>query len=193
MPQTDGELVLKIRQGDQFAFDQLFAKYQTAVYRFVRYLTQNRNEADDLFQETWLRVVKYLPCTPEIKDFKAWVFRIATNRHRDELRKRRIRRPFQSLKPLDSSVDGDDQDFQNQGVIPTTLDKTDKVDLGPAINRAISRLPIKQRRVFVLKEIEGFKHREIGEMLGLPVGTIKSLLHRAIKKLQQELSEFYYN
>ena len=193
MPQTDGELVLKIRQGDQFAFDQLFAKYQTAVYRFVRYLTQNRNEADDLFQETWLRVVKYLPCTPEIKDFKAWVFRIATNRHRDELRKRRIRRPFQSLKPLDSSVDGDDQDFQNQGVIPTTLDKTDKVDLGPAINRAISRLPIKQRRVFVLKEIEGFKHREIAEMLGLPVGTIKSLLHRAIKKLQKELSEFYYN
>ena len=193
MPQTDGELVLKIRQGDQFAFDQLFAKYQTAVYRFVRYLTQNRNEADDLFQETWLRVVKYLPCTPEIKDFKAWIFRIAINRHRDELRKRRIRRPFQSLKPLDSSVDGDDQDFQYQGVIPTTLDKTDKVDLGPAINRAISRLPIKQRRVFVLKEIEGFKHREIAEMLGLPVGTIKSLLHRAIKKLQKELSEFYYN
>ena len=70
------------------------------------------------------------------------------------------------------------------------MDESDQVDIGLALNKAVADLPLKQRRVFILKEIEGLKHSEIAEILGAPVGTIKSLLHKAIKKLQQELSEF---
>lgn len=192
MPQVDGELILAISRGDQQAFDQLFDKYQAPVYRFVCYLTQNRSEAEDLFQETWLRVVRYLPSTSGLRDFRAWIFRIAINLHRDELRKRRIRRPFLSQRPVESDFD-DEPSGRLQGAIPVTTDDLESVDIGPAIKRAIARLPVKQRRVFVLKEVEGFKHREISDMLGLPVGTIKSLLHRAIKRLQKELAEYRPN
>ena len=73
---------------------------------------------------------------------------------------------------------------------PTTPDESNRVDIGLALNKAITSLPLKQRRVFVLKEIEGLKHSEISEMLNAPIGTIKSLFHRAIKNLQQQLAEF---
>ena len=67
-PPADGELIERIVQKDLQAFDQLFLRYKNSVYRFAFYLTQNRNEADDLFQETWLRVVKNLVSTIVLSD-----------------------------------------------------------------------------------------------------------------------------
>jgi len=189
MLQVDSDLILEILQGDQNAFDRLFAKYQNAVYRFVCYLTQNRNDADDLFQETWLRVVKYLAKTTEIRDFKAWVFTIAINLHRDELRRKRFRRPFWSQRQVDADF-GQEAKGRSLPVVPAMSADTDRVEIGPVLENSIACLPVKQRRVFILKEIEGFKHKEIAEILRLPVGTVKSLLFRAIKRLQKDLAEF---
>ncbi|MDZ7332501.1 MAG: RNA polymerase sigma factor [candidate division KSB1 bacterium] len=94
MAATDDQLIQRIYNQDVSAFDELYEKYQTAVYRFACYLTQNRMEADDLFQETWLRAVRFLPNNPSVRDFKAWILTIAINLHRDQLRKKRIRRFF---------------------------------------------------------------------------------------------------
>ena len=94
MPPADGDLILKIAQKDTQVFDTLFLKHKVSVYRLAYYLTQNKNEADDLFQDTWLRAVKYLPSSSGIRDFKAWIFTITANLHRDELRKKKIRRIF---------------------------------------------------------------------------------------------------
>ena len=69
MPPPDGELIQGIVHNDLNAFDELFKKYQGTVYRFACYLTQNRIEADDLFQETWLRAVRYLSTSSNIRDF----------------------------------------------------------------------------------------------------------------------------
>lgn len=190
MPPEDGELIQRIVCNDLQAFDELFKKYQESVYRFACYLTRDRSEADDLFQETWLRAVKYIPTSSKIRDFKAWILTIVTNLHRDELRKKRIRRIFtfhvseQSGTPEEHLVK---LDYESR---PMANDESNRVDINLALNKAITALPIRQRRVFVLKEIEGLKHSEISEMLSVPVGTIKSLFHRAIKNLQQELAEF---
>jgi RNA polymerase sigma-70 factor (ECF subfamily) len=190
MPPEDGELIQRIARSDLKAFDELFKKYQHSVYRFACYLTQNRIEADDLFQETWLRVVKYLPTNSTIRDFKAWILTIVVNLHRDELRKKKIRKPF-SLFQSDQDKSTADQleklDYESH---PLVADESTRVDIGLALNKAITTLPLKQRRVFILKEIEGLKHSEISEMLSVPIGTIKSLLHRAIQNLQHELAEF---
>ena len=94
MTPPDGELIQRISQSDLRAFDELFKKYQNSVYRFACYLTGNRIEADDLFQETWLRAVRYLPISSNIRDFKAWILTIVANLHKDELRKKKIRRLF---------------------------------------------------------------------------------------------------
>ena len=190
MSPQDGELINRIAQSDLKAFDELFKKYQNSVYRFACYLTQNRIEADDLFQETWLRAVRYLATSANIRDFKAWILTIVANLHKDELRKKRIRRLFSfphSSKSALSENQLEKLDFESHSIV---LDESNRVDIGLALNKAIAKLPIKQRRVFVLKEIEGLKHSEISEMFNIPIGTIKSLFHRAIKNLQQELAEF---
>jgi len=190
MPPEDGELIQRIVHNDLNAFDELFKKHQNSVYRFACYLTQSRIEADDLFQETWLRAVKYLPTSETIRDFKAWILTIVANLHKDDLRKKKVRRLFlleRSKEPDHGEnflLKLDSQSHQN------ATDESNRVDISLALNRAIANLPIKQRRVFVLKEIEGLKHSEISVMLNVPIGTIKSLFHRAIKNLQQELSEF---
>jgi len=71
-----------------------------------------------------------------------------------------------------------------------TADDSDCVDMSMAITQAMANLPDRQRSVFVLKEIEGFKHAEVSEILGLPIGTTKSLMHRAVKRLQLELFDY---
>ncbi|MCU0644167.1 MAG: RNA polymerase sigma factor [bacterium] len=190
MPPEDGELIQRIVHNDLNAFDELFKKYQNSVYRFACYLTQSRIEADDLFQETWLRAVKYLPTSATIRDFKAWILTIVANRHKDELRKKKFRRLFlihRSEEPASNDNLLPWLDYESQR---NSMDESHRVDFRLALNKAIANLPIKQRRVFVLKEIEGLKHSEISDILNVPIGTIKSLFHRAIKKLQTELAEF---
>ncbi len=187
MTPPDGELIQRISQSDLRAFDELFKKYQNSVYRFACYLTGNRIEADDLFQETWLRAVRYLPISSNIRDFKAWILTIVANLHKDELRKKKIRRLYFFHRPERLTPQSDQVDYESHPIEP---DESNRVDIGLALNKAIATLPIKQRRVFILKEIEGLKHSEISEMLNAPIGTIKSLFHRAIKNLQSELAEF---
>lgn len=190
MPPADGDLILKIAQKDTQVFDTLFLKHKVSVYRLAYYLTQNKNEADDLFQDTWLRAVKYLPSSSGIRDFKAWIFTITANLHRDELRKKKIRRIFFSQRTVEADSQIDLEKNPQSTIVPKVNDDSTRIDINLAFNEAIRKLPLKQRRVFVLKEIEGLKHSEISEILKVPVGTIKSLLHRAVKKLQLELADF---
>ena len=193
MPPEDGELIQRINHSDLNAFDELFQKHQNSVYRFACYLTQNRVEADDLFQETWLRAVKYLPTSSSIRNFKAWILIIVVNLHRDELRRKKIRKIFSPIHPEHPNQENAHLENLQLEQLHGEMDESDQVDIGLALNEAIAALPLKQRRVFILKEIEGLKHSEIAEILGAPVGTIKSLLHKAIKKLQRELYEFRKN
>lgn len=184
MTPENGDLLRKRVWRDPQAFDELFNKYKASVYRFAAYLTQNRSDAEDLFQETWLRVVRCLSKTAEVRDFRAWILTITANLHRDALRKKRIRRLFFSQKTL-----GPDMNDGIEGAKPEKAGETNHFEMKFSINQAMANLPNRQRRVFVLKEIEGFKHSEIGEMLGLPIGTVKSLMHRAIKRLRRDLSD----
>lgn len=190
MPPEDGELIQRIIHNDLRAFDELYKKYQESVYRFAFYLTQNRIETDDLFQETWLRAVKYLPTSSRIRDFKAWIFTIVVNLHRDELRRKQIRKIFSPLRSETSNRENGHLEELDIETNSKVISESDRVDIGLAFDKAIASLPLKQRRVFILKEIEGLKHSDISEILNVPIGTIKSLFHRAIKNLQRELAEF---
>ncbi len=174
-------------------FDEIYDQYKTVVYSFACYLTQNRGEAEDLFQETWLRVAQHFPKVLDMKKAKAWLFTIAANLHKDGLRKKRVRRLFLFQKKWEtdqSQILGEDVPDQENSKV---LDESKQVDLGLAISRAIARLPDKHRLIFMLKEIAGFKQEEIGEMLGVPVGTVKSLMFRAVRSLRQDLADYHPN
>jgi RNA polymerase sigma-70 factor (ECF subfamily) len=173
------------------AFDDLYEKYQNAVFGFAYYLTQNGGDAEDLFQEAWLRIAKKLPDEVNMQSIKAWIFTVVANLHRDELRKKRIRRLFYLQKAR--SLENENTLFPvlPGKPVPVNTDEAYQTDMGRDIAQAMARLPDRQRRVFVLKEIAEFKQAEISDILGIPLGTVKSLMHRAVKRLRQELWKYH--
>jgi RNA polymerase sigma-70 factor (ECF subfamily) len=174
------------------AFEEFYDMYKTPIYRFACALSGDARDAEDLFQETWLRAVKAAPADLAAREneAKAWLYAIAANAHRDLLRKRRVRRLF--LAERAKSLGGRDGDADLGWDLPALSreDGASRSDIRLCLRRAVSRLPGKERRVFVLKDIEGFKHDEIGRLLGIPETTVRTLLHRAVKKLRRDLAEF---
>ncbi|MCJ7580578.1 MAG: RNA polymerase sigma factor [Candidatus Aminicenantes bacterium] len=169
-------------------FDELYSRYKSSVYSLSCYLTRNQKEAEDLFQETWLRIAKHLAHqTIDMDNCKTWIMTITSNLYRDGLRKSRVRKPFSFQKSnsdrqtdthLEKPMWGEKSCLENDA-------KHQEVKM--ALSTALEGLPPRHRLIFVLKEIEGYKYSEIGEMLSVPEGTVKSIMHRAIKKLRQDL------
>jgi RNA polymerase sigma-70 factor (ECF subfamily) len=126
-----------------------------------------------------------------MKKVKAWLFTITANLHKDELRKKRTRRRFLFHKKWTA-----DQDMTGCERIPerSSPDETkgsEQVEMGYALSQAVSSLPDQHRLVFMLKEVAGFKQSEISEILGIPIGTVKSVMFRAVKKLRQDLADYH--
>lgn len=168
-------------------FDAAYDLHKADIFRFVFHLTGNRAEAEDLFQETWLRVVRHGQIRPDAQDLKPWLLTIVLNLHRDALRRKRVRRMFllrhyHREQPDSSTSDG----YAPSLTEPARV--TEQAWLQRDIDQAIAGLPEKQRRVFLLSEFEGLRQSEIAGIMGIPVGTVKSLLHRAVKRLQRELA-----
>jgi RNA polymerase sigma-70 factor (ECF subfamily) len=174
------------------SFDELYEMYRTHVFRFACALAGDARDAEDLFQETWLRAVKAFRPGPASGEsgVKAWLFAIAANAHKDLLRKKRVRRLFlreRTMALADRQADADPGwDIPGEG----REDGAARSDIRLCLRRALSRLPGRERRVFVLKDIEGLRHDEIGRVLGIPEATVRVLLHRAVKKLRKDLAAF---
>jgi RNA polymerase sigma-70 factor (ECF subfamily) len=174
------------------SFDELYDMYRTHVYRFACALSGDARDAEDLFQETWLRAVKAAPEGFEAQkgEAKAWLFTITANVHKDLLRKKRVRRLFllERTRALGDRAADADPGWDLPG--RSREDGAARSDIRLCLRRAVSQLPDRERRVFILKDIEGFKHEEIGEVLGIPEATVRTLLHRAVKKMRREMAGF---
>jgi RNA polymerase sigma-70 factor (ECF subfamily) len=173
-------------------FDELYEMYTPQIYRFALALARDAGDAEDLFQETWLRAVKACAAgrEPRRDEARAWLFAIAANAHKDLLRKRRVRRLFFLERARSMAEEAGDADPGWDGAARSGDDAAARSDIRLCLRRALARLPARQRRVFVLKDIEGLRHEEIARILGLPEATVRTLLHRAVKRLRAELAEF---
>ncbi|MFA9454194.1 MAG: RNA polymerase sigma factor [Candidatus Aminicenantaceae bacterium] len=168
-------------------FEELYDLYRSAVFSFAYYLTRNRGEAEDLFQEAWLRIIRYLPEKVNMQSLKTWIFTIVTNLHRDNLRKKKVRSVFLLHRHKETEIEAEgDVEEGASGM----RDAGFRSDLGRDLDQAINQLPERQRQVFVLKEVSGFKQAEICDILGIPIGTVKSLMYRAVRRLQKELAAY---
>ncbi len=176
---------------NQQEFDELYDAHRTAVYSFAHKLTQNRCEAEDLFQETWLRVARHFPKVLDMKKIKAWLFTITANLHKDALRRKRTRRRFLFQKKWTADQDLNLNEACPERVSQDHANESEKMEMGHAISRAISSLPDQHRLVFMLKEVAGFKQSEISEILGIPIGTVKSVMFRAVKRLRKDLAVYH--
>jgi RNA polymerase sigma-70 factor (ECF subfamily) len=181
MPRDDAELLAKASLGDQSAFGALYNKYHTDLYRFAFYLSGGPEAAEELFQETWYRAVKNLG-KKQIINFKQWLFAVAANLHKDELRKQKVRRLFLGKE----AGGGPGTERATAGSVPAP----EQFMIQEELSKAMKHLTHRQRTIFILTYVEGFKIREVCEMLGKAEGTVKSTLHRAVTILREELKEF---
>lgn len=167
-------LALMAKAGDESAFEKLYRSTAGRVYALCLRLTGRPDLADELVQETFVRAWRCLPSFRGESAFSTWLTRIAVNLALSERRKSarldgRLERP---------------EDIEELGVQRETGDAESSIDL----ERAIAALPEKARRVFVLHDVEGWKHEEIAELAGIAVGTSKAHLHKARAALKEALS-----
>ena len=173
MPPTDNELMENVRDGRVEKLAVLFERYQTMLYNFFLRLTGNRAASEDLVQEVFMRVLKYRAGYMGDSRFNVWLFQIARNAHVDYLRKRK-----DTL-----SLDGQYVETPSREPLPEAAYEAGReADL---VRRALDRLPVQKRELLVLFRFQNLKLREIAELLGCQVGTVKAQVHRALKDLSR--------
>ncbi|NLX24579.1 MAG: sigma-70 family RNA polymerase sigma factor [Lentisphaerae bacterium] len=184
----DDALVLKAQQGDVHAFDVLVERYQSKIYGLVYNMTSNREDAEDLVQEIFVKAYRALPRFKGKSSFYTWLYRIAVNKTIN-YRKKRNRKRAMSLDEFDSEIKLDDvyHDLTSKGSPLRNLSLT---ELQKKMNEALQNLSEKHRTVVILHDMQGVPHENIAKMTGASVGTIRSRLFYARRQLQAELTEF---
>jgi len=177
---SDSELLKMVSSDDRFAFNTLVERYGPRLYNFICRMVSDFSLAQDILQETLLRVYKKRGMGDRIRDFRSFVYAMAANLARDELRKQRRRVTPEDPQAIDCVGD--------ESARPDL--KVEKQELRRRIELAIHALPREQREVIVLRDMEGLSYEEVRRILGLRMGTVKSRLNRARLKLQEELGPY---
>ncbi len=160
---------------EQSAFlERAMQQYGKATYNFAYRLTANEADASDLTQEAFIRVYRAWRSFQPGTSFLSWVYRIVTNLHRDELRRRKGR--FYEEIPEDNAP----QEFSGQRPLAVTpIEEYVERQLGEPLSRALAQLSTEQRQVIVLADLEEYSYQEIADIMGCSIGTVRSRLHRA--------------
>lgn len=186
--QSDRELVSLAQRGDTEAFGQLVDRYQQKIYNLTYHMTSNREQAEDLTQEAFLRAYKALKRFRGQSSFYTWLYRIAVNLTLNHLKKRK-KRLEHSLDDLDMGIERDPA-LLEMSAKASPRQGTYLTELQEKLNRALMGLSEKHRTVVVMHDIEGVPHDEIAATVGCSSGTIRSRLYYARQQLQAELSEY---
>ncbi len=186
---SDEDLIRLVRQGKTSMFEILVKRYETPLFNYIRRMVRSASDAEDLFQETFLRVYTHLDSFRVTARFRPWVYRIATNLCRDHLRYRR-RHPHVSLD-ADVGPEGGSQTMVDtiEAPTPNPSELASGTEMAELIEASVGKLSAKHRSVFLMARYEGMPYDEIARTLAIPVGTVKSRMNKAVKFLLTELQE----
>ena len=176
----EAALVQRIQNGDADAFAVLMEEYQKKVYLLALRTVGNQQDAEDMTQEAFLRAYRSIHSFRGDSKLSVWLYRLTTNLCIDLLRSRG-RKPTVSLTVEDNDEDTQELDVTDERYDPEEIFQ--RRELQRAVQRGLAALPEDYRVILVLRELEGLSYAEIGEVLGLEEGTVKSRLFRARKKL----------
>ncbi|MDF7807513.1 sigma-70 family RNA polymerase sigma factor [Pontiellaceae bacterium B12219] len=185
---SDDELVLKAQQGDIQAFDLLVERYHSRIYSLTYNMTSNREDAEDLTQEIFVKAFEALPRFKGKSSFYTWLYRIGVNKTIN-YRKKRNRKRALSLDSFDQDIKLDD-DYHDLTAKGSPLRSISLSELQIKLNEALQGLSEKHRTVVVMHDMQGIPHDEIAKVVGASVGTVRSRLFYARRQMQNELSEF---
>jgi len=179
---TDEELIARFQEGDVYAFEQIVHRYKDPLINFIYHFLGDRIDAEDVVQETFLRVFKKKHLYRSIAKFSTWIYTIAGNLAKTELRRRR-RRQILSL----TRMGHEDSDYELPDVFYSPERIVDGNIKEKEIRKEIEALPIKFREVVVLRDIQELSYEEISKILKIPLGTVKSRVNRGRLRLQKKL------
>jgi len=186
---TDQEVVARSREGDETAYRELIRRYERPVFSLIFRMVRDREIAEDLSQETFIKVLNAIGTyRPEFK-FSSWVFKIANNTAIDHLRRRELDTLSLEGSPHAATPEAMEATALQLGTgVASPLDDVASRELGGEIEAAINRLRPEYRSCILLRHVEGRAYEEIADILGLPLGTVKTYIHRARNELRVMLA-----
>lgn len=183
---SDEELMLECRKGDMSAFELLVRRYQDALVNYIYYIINDYHRAEDLAQETFLRVFKSASRYEPKASFKSWLYTIATNLSRNEIRNRARRNTYF----LEDMVDEGEDVYHSEFMADTRYQPDilyEKKERQQLIKKALKQLPENQRLALTLVTYQELSYEEISEILNCSIGAVKSLIHRARQNMKKLL------
>ena len=188
-PPDDKTLAAEAAAGRQRAFRELLQRYERPVFSLIYRMVRDRALAEDLSQETFIRAFRAIGKYNPSYKFSSWIFKIAHNLTIDHLRKKRI--DTISLQGSRHAMTEDAQ-ARTQPVVESSDERPDayveNIQLGSEIEAAIGKLRPHYRTVTLLRHVEGYSYNEIAEIMDLPLGTVKTYIHRARLELKEALA-----
>ena len=176
----DGQLNRELNLLD---FDDIFRKFDRPIYNYLLHLTQNQTEAEDLSQETFIRVYNKLTTFRGEASLSTWIYRIATNVSVDHFRRSKTNR----AKAIESLEESDFEKVCIDDNTPLPDDQVAQSEMSDCVQNFIQRLPLSYRTVLLLHDLQGLKVQDIADILDCSLDTVKIRLHRARNKLKETL------
>ena len=190
MALSDNELLIQAKSGNDTAFEKLIYRYDRSVLAIALKYVHDTDEAKDIYQEVFIRVYRGLKNFEMKSEFSTWLFRIATNVCLSY--KSRSKKHLQ--QSIDEQIAAEDDEVLKYELADDEMDPGEimiNLDLGDIIRDAVDSLSSKQRMTFILKHYEGYKIREIADMLNCKEGTVKKYLFDAIRNLRKKLKPIH--
>ena len=191
MQLTDTDLIIQAQKGDQNAFEELVYRYDRNVLSIALKYAVDQDDAKDLYQEVFIRVYRGLKKFRFQSEFSTWLFRITTN----VCLTYKSRSKHHLKVSIDNEYESEENEFREkeeivyEGASPEEI--SSGADLEEIVNSAVESLSPKQKMTFILKHYEGYKIREIAEIMNCKEGTVKKYLFDAIRNLRKKLSPVY--
>ena len=185
----ESALVAQSREGDSRAFSELVRRYEGKIFRLAQHVTQNREDAEDVLQETFMKAYEHLDQFQGNSKFYTWIVRIAVNQALMKLRRRKTDRSVSLDETIDTGEDTVVREIAAWDENPEA--RYSREELGSILDTAIQSLEPPYRSVFVLRDIDELSTEETAEALGLSVPAVKSRLLRARLQLREKLTRFF--
>ena len=184
MAETEKDLIRRAKSGDQDAFGQLVLAHQNKVYTLCVHMVTNREEAEDLAQEAFLKAWRSLSSFQEESSFATWMHRLTTNVCLDHLRKQARRQNISTAVSLDDEESGWTEPDDHTQDPQRRLEQREQREL---LAKALNELPEHHRRLIIMREVSGLSYQEIADALDADLGTVKSGISRARERLRKIL------
>ncbi len=188
MERTEALLIDHLREGDETALAPLIGKYKRMVHRLAMQITRNHEDANDVMQETFIKVYHSIHTFRQEAAFETWVYRIAVNESLNFVKRRKRRRESPLVTTEESEFHPDVR--QKAEIANDPQLQAEQAELRHWVTKAVNSLSLKHRIVVILHELEGLTHPEIASILNCSEGTVRSRLHYARKQLRTLLKPY---